>query len=162
MSYMTQTRLLNGMRNTPVILKAILKDVSADQARQARDGADGWSVVEVMGHLHDFETIFRERTRAMLAEASPRLQGYKQDDLVRERNHQAKDVHALYDEYLQMRRAFVQELAGLSEEQWMRVGIHPDAGEITVAELAMNTALHDVLHAEQMLRALGRSERLIT
>lgn len=160
MSYMNPARFLNALKKTPVILKFILSDVSNEHAREATDGADGWSVVEVMGHLLDFEQIFYQRTRAMVEQEIPRLQSYDQDELVRERNYRAQDVHTVYEAYLQHRRELVAYLSALSEDQWHCRGVHLEYGEIDVFQQAMQVVLHDVTHIEQILKALDKAEAL--
>jgi hypothetical protein len=41
------------------------------------------------------------------------------------------------------------------------IGVHLDFGDHSLLELAFNTALHDVNHIEQIVRALGFESALI-
>jgi len=49
---MSYGQFLDAFRNTIVSAKARLRDVPAEQSRH-KDSADGWSPIEVMGHLID-------------------------------------------------------------------------------------------------------------
>jgi len=45
----------------------------------------------------------------------------------------------------------------LSDEQWERRGQHPYFGETTILTQAVNNAIHDLDHIEQIARALGKT-----
>ena len=158
MSMLTPDRMLRAMVRTPVILDAILQDVSPERAREARDGADGWSVVEVVGHLLDIEHVYFERARTMVDSDMPVLTPVDQDIWVRERGYATQDVQPLFQDYVRLRREFVAYLESLGEDDWQRQGVHPQAGVIDVTQTAMNASQHDVNHIEQIVRALGMSE----
>lgn len=157
----TPERALRDIRKTPVILSAVLRPVTPDQAREARDGADGWTVSEVVGHLKDYEEIFLSRVRQTLQEDEPRLVPHNQDELVRLRGYAGADVHFLFKAFLELRREHVDVLASLSEAQWERRADHPRWGLITVLDHAINVALHDANHTEQIVRALGLADSLV-
>jgi len=155
MPILTPDRSLMYMRKTPVILEAILRDVSQEQAQQATDGPSGWSVVEVMCHLRDWEDIFIERTRMILESDNPQLPNYDQEEMARTRHYATQNLRAAFDAYTARREEFLKLLTGLTEEQWQRRGTHPRMGDHNMIELAANTALHDLNHIEQIVRALG-------
>jgi hypothetical protein len=155
MPIMTPERTLMYLRKSPVILNAILKDVSQERAQQATDGPDGWSIVEIVCHLRDYENIFLERAHMMLDQDNPKLPGYNQEELARERNYKIQNLREAFDGYVSSRQSFVHLLSGLSDEQWHRPGRHPNWGDINMLELGTNAALHDLNHAEQMVRTLG-------
>ena len=48
-------------------------------------------------------------------------------------------------------------VSSLSDEQWERRGQHPYFGETTVLTQAINSAIHDLDHIEQIARALGKT-----
>jgi uncharacterized damage-inducible protein DinB len=161
MTVFTPERALRDIRKTPVILSAILQHMDPEQARLATDGPDGWSVSEIVGHLKDYEEIFLSRAHQMLREDRPAFISHNQDELVRLRGYAAADVHYLFRALLELRREFVDLLSGLSEEQWRRTGVHSSWGEMTMVELVMIATLHDVNHADQIIRTLGLSDTLV-
>ncbi len=161
MPIISPNRSLEFMRKTPGIVKATLGEVSQERARTATDGPNGWSVLEVICHLRDWEDIFCERVQMMLSEDNPKLPDHDQEQMAKDRHYSSQDLQQAFDLYLNLRQRHLQILAGLTPEQWQRRGLHPRWGEINVVEHGMNTALHDVNHIEQMVRALGLAGAMV-
>jgi DinB family protein len=161
MTIMTPERFLRSMRKTPVILNAILRGVTQERAQQAVDGPGGWSVVEVMCHMRDYEEIVYKRAQLMLEADQPGLPGLDNEETAKRRDYAHQNLGLEYGAYLDARRRLVGFLSGLSDEQWRRQGVHPEFGTMTMLELALNVSQHDVNHIEQIVRALGLSEALV-
>jgi hypothetical protein len=161
MPILTPERTLMYLRKSPVILKATLGDVSQERAQQATDGPDGWSVVEIMCHLRDYEEIFIERARLILDRDSPTLPPYNQEELAGERNYKSQNLKEAFASYLNRRQQFIGILSNLSEAQWQRRGLHPAWGDINMLEVGTNAALHDLNHTEQLVRTLGLADELV-
>jgi hypothetical protein len=154
MPLFTPEKALSQLPQTPVILSAVLDAVDAERARRATDGPDGWSIVEIVGHLNDYDEIFMRRTRQMLAQDHAALPSYDQDELVRAARYAEQNLADVLASFTSRRRAYVDLLRGLSAEQWRCVGLHSSWGEITVLDLAVYTPLHDVNHIEQVVKVL--------
>jgi uncharacterized damage-inducible protein DinB len=159
MAMMNKQRCLAAMVRTPVILQAVLRDVTADRARQATDGPDGWSVVQILCHLRDFDGFYQHRIQMMLDESNPHLPAYDHEAIAIEQNYQGQDIADVLAAYLASRRQFVTMITGLSDEQLERDGIHPESGSMTVLEQAFRSVTHDIDHTEQIVRALGYAAR---
>lgn len=151
-------RVLLHLKKTPSIYALIMKDVDQVRASTARDGADGWTVLEVMAHLNDYEAIFTERTSAILDHENPALVGYDQAQLAIERNYAGKELAQVYSEWKARRQENIRFLSALPPEAWSRTGLHPSCGQITLLDLWLNTIAHDVNHAEQIIRSLEQVE----
>ena len=148
---------LQALRQTPVVLGAVLRGVTPERAREATDGPDGWSVVAVVCHLRDYEEIFHQRATLMLAQDRPPLPAPNQDALARDRDYASADLGAAVAAFRANRRRFLDLLAGVTDEQWGRRGVHPRQGELALVDLATRVPLHDVNHIEQIVRALGEA-----
>lgn len=159
MVMMTKERCLGALVRTPVILQGILSDVSANGARLARDGADGWSVVEILCHLRDFDGFYRLRCEMMLELDHPNLPAYDHVALARDNDYQGQEVQTVLGEYVQSRRLLVGLVSGLDRVELERTGNHPESGHMTVLEQAFRAVTHDIDHIEQIVRALERAER---
>ena len=98
-----------SLRKTPVILAGILDNVSQERAQQATDGPDGWNGIEIVGHLLDYEEIFFERAKRMLAEDKPALEGYDQDALVKDHDYAHQNLQDVFQRFVTLRRETILE-----------------------------------------------------
>ena len=118
-----------------------------------RDEADGdfryapdkWSAKEVLGHVCDTERVFAYRAlRFSRADATP-LEGFEQDDYVRNGPFAQRPLSDLVEDFIAVRRATLSLLRNLDEEAWMRRGI-ANKNEVTVRALAYTIAGHELHH----------------
>ena len=118
-----------------------------------RDEEDGnfryapekWSAKEVLGHLCDTERIFAYRAlRISRADATP-LEGFEQDDYVRNGPFAHRPLADLVEEFIAVRRATFSLLRNLDEAAWMRRGI-ANKNEVSVRALAYVIAGHELHH----------------
>jgi hypothetical protein len=154
-------KALRSLRKTPVILSAILRDVDQQRAVSATDGADGWSALFVVCHLRDFEEIYAERLRMMLETDNPHYPHINQEELPAKNRYASQNLRDALNAFIEQRRKQIVIFEKLTDGQWKRRGVHPEFGEHDVLEFAINTALHDVNHIEQIVRALGLESALL-
>ncbi len=155
MTMLTPGRFIRAMKRTPVLIDSLLCGVTQERALAAGDGEDGWNVVEVLCHLRDFEQIFFDRARQIVAEDKPVLAPFDHEALAIEREYSKQKLETAFEDLLKTRQAFIDWLKARTTEDWQRAGIHPEAGEYTLLEQAMQVPMHDIDHLEQMARILG-------
>jgi DinB superfamily len=118
-----------------------------------RDDADGdfryapgkWSAKEVLGHVCDTERVFAYRAmRISRADATP-LEGFEQDDYVRNGPFANRPLADLVEDFIAVRRATLSLLRNLDEAAWMRRGI-ANKNEVSVRGLAYIIAGHELHH----------------
>jgi hypothetical protein len=118
-----------------------------------RDDDDGdfryapekWSAKEVLGHVCDTERIFAYRAlRIARADVTP-LEGFEQDDYVRNGSFAQRLLSDLVEDFIAVRRATLSLLRNLDEAAWMRRGI-ANKNEVTVRALAYIIAGHELHH----------------
>jgi len=118
-----------------------------------RDEEDGnfryapgkWTAKEVLGHVCDTERIFAYRAlRIARADATP-LEGFEQDDYVRNGAFANLSLADLIEEFIAVRRATLSLLRTLDEAAWVRRGI-ANKNEVSVRALAYIIAGHEVHH----------------
>jgi hypothetical protein len=118
-----------------------------------RDEADGdfryapdkWSAKEVLGHVCDTERVFAYRAlRISRADATP-LEGFEQDDYVRNGPFANRPLSDLVEDFIAVRRATLSLLRNLDEAAWSRRGI-ANKNEVTVRALAYIIAGHELHH----------------
>ena len=151
-------RHIRLMKTTLDILGNVLAPVSQAVATSLRDGHDGpkgWTVIEVVCHLRDFDSFFQHRAELMLKLENPTLPAYDHEALAVERNYSSQDVHQAYTVLVESRRQLVEFFEGLTPEQWARAGIHPERGHFTMTDAVMQVGIHDCGHIEQITRILN-------
>lgn len=153
--YDTTGELVGILRATPEILQALLRGLTAERARTARGGDEGWSVLEVLCHLRDTEEWAIARMRVLRDEANPIVHGFNQEAWAQERNYAGDTVEAALDGFVRLRTQHVAELAALRPNQWDRPGQHSTVGVITVLSHTVHIAHHDAVHTAQIARQLA-------
>ena len=149
--------LLEGLEQSCSILGHVLAGVTQEQAQSIRDGADGWTVLEIMCHLRDYQDIFATRIGRMLAEDNPRFKLYDETArmaMVVENDYANQNLKSVVAEYRSTRHELIHNLSALSDDQWTRLGNFADGDEVDVAMPVVHTMLHDTDHTEQIVRIL--------
>lgn len=154
-SNLLQERLVDSLRKNIQILAHILQPVTQQQSMTWRDGAEGWTVLEVVCHLRDFDEIFLERGQLMLEDSHPTFPVYDHLALVEERAYNQQILLQVLGSLQQSREQFVRFFASLTAEQWQRTGQHRTQGRYTMEVLAAHVAWHDNNHLEQISRILN-------
>lgn len=119
-------------------------------ARSERDGnfryaPDKWTVKEVLGHIGDTERIFAYRIlRIARADRTP-MEGFEQDDYVRNAAFNKRPLAGLAEEFALVRSATIALLRGIEKEAWLRRGI-ANKNEVSVRALAFIIAGHELHH----------------
>jgi hypothetical protein len=109
-----------------------------------------------MGHMRDYERILRQRVEAILAETHPTLPVSAPNDvLAAENNYAQANLSDMVAEWYTLRQAFIARLEEVQGQQWLRTGLHPQQGEGTLLDVAVNAGLHDIDHLEQLARILA-------
>jgi hypothetical protein len=119
-----------------------------------RPATGGWTPREIVHHLADSETIGLIRLHQLLAEDHPVLAGYDEERFAR-RLHYDRPVGASLELLRAARSATSELLDWMTEEEWIREGIHSERGQFTVEDWLRTYATHAHDHAEQMLAAAG-------
>lgn len=114
-----------------------------------RYAPDKWSAKEVLGHVCDTERIFAYRAlRISRGDRTP-IEGFEQDDYVRNGPWRRLPLAEAIEDYIAARRATLTLLRNLDEAAWSRRGI-ANKNEISVRALAYIIAGHE-LHHRQVL-----------
>jgi uncharacterized damage-inducible protein DinB len=141
----------------PAALKAQLQGLS-DAALRFQPTPDAWSIIEIVGHMTDVDAIWPGRVRQMLSADNPQLARVDNDD-VRRRDYQNKQLEFLLITLAERRAEFVELLRVLRPSQLERPGQHPTRGPITVADAVAALADHHRGHREQIAENLRAFER---
>jgi hypothetical protein len=110
-----------------------------------RYAPDKWSLKEVLGHLNDTERIMSYRAlRIARGDQSP-IEGYEQDDYVRNGPFAKLSLSDLIEDYIAVRRASLSLFRNLDKADWSRRGV-ANKNEVTVRAIAYIIAGHELHH----------------
>jgi hypothetical protein len=127
-----------------------------DEAVLRRPEAPGkWSVIEVIQHLADAELVTSFRTRMILTEDQPRLQGYDQDRWASVLRYVEAPLDLALAQLRGLRTANLRLWRTLTPEQRNRAGLHSERGPESVELTLRMMAGHDLVHRQQIDRILG-------
>ena len=146
------------MQKTVLTIGNVIRPLTLEQARTWRDGGDGWTVTEVVCHLHDFDIFFFGRAEMMVALENPILPAYDHEALAAELKYNEQNVFEVYENLLVHRKKFANFFDGLEGTQWSHEGQHPERDSFTMLDSLMQVGLHDNDHLEQMTRIIAEKK----
>jgi uncharacterized damage-inducible protein DinB len=132
---------LDGQRRQMMLLLSGRDESDGD----IRYAADKWSAKEVLGHVCDSERIFAYRAlRISRGDRTP-IEGFEQDDYVKNGPFARAPLAEIIEDYIAVRRATLTLLRNLEEAAWSRRGV-ANKNEVTVRALAYVIAGHELHH----------------
>jgi len=154
MSMFPPAGVIMAARKSQALLAMLLDGVDQATGSSLRDGGDGWTCVEVVCHLRDFDAISLRRLRLILEQDAPALPLFDVPGLAA--GYAGQSLATVLAERAALRAEITALLEGLPTDAWSRTGVHPTLGAWTVTEMGIKLAAHDVDHLEQIGRILGR------
>jgi hypothetical protein len=107
-----------------------------------------WSPLEVVCHIADFELVYADRMKRVIAEERPTLFGGDPDQFAAALAYRQRDVDEEMQVIATVRRQVTRFLRTLDAAAFERVGIHSVDGPLSLATLLNRIAGHIPHHAE--------------
>jgi uncharacterized damage-inducible protein DinB len=139
------------------LLRGAVAGITREQAL-ARPIAGKWSTLEVVAHLADFEPIFADRIKRILAFDRPLIIGADEQPFAKSLAYQDRDLHGEVELIALTRQQLAGILRGKSAEDFQRVGVHSHAGLQTVEQILTYVTRHILHHVPFIVekkKALG-------
>lgn len=152
-----QTWQLDQIRRAIAVYDHLIKTTDPQVATSARDGDDGWTVLQVMGHLNDFEAIFLERARLTITAENPVLPFPDPDALAIANHYQEQDLMTVLSQWQDRRREYLAFLEARDDADWPRMAQHPTRGPFSLLDQLFLAVWHDTNHLEQITKILGQT-----
>jgi hypothetical protein len=152
---------LSGLVDDYLAGIALLRQAVAGMTReqlQARPVPGKWSTLEVVCHLADFEPIFADRMKRVIAEDRPTLLGADEKHFAAALAYESRDLDEELTLIEQTRRQMARILGTLRPEVLTRVGAHNERGPLTLEQLLKGATGHIPHHVKfigEKRRALG-------
>ena len=130
------------------------RDLSEDELD--RSASDEWTPRMIAHHLADSEMTSAIRLRRLVAEDSPVIQGYDEEEFARKLTSD-RPIEPSLEAMRWARESTAQILERLSDDDWGRAGTHSESGPYSVEGWLTIYANHAHDHAKQVERSRGRS-----
>jgi uncharacterized damage-inducible protein DinB len=158
--YVTETLALLGDQDplailtaTPAWLAAHLEGVPAATLRRP-EGDGMWSLAEVIAHMADAEIAFGWRSRIVLTQDGPAMQGFDQQKWLTRFDYASSDPVESLAAFTALRQWNLRVWRSATAADMQRTGIHAERGAETFDTLRRLVAGHDLRHRRQIERIL--------
>ncbi len=108
----------------------------------ARPVPGKWSTLEVLCHLADFEIVFADRIKRVIAENEPTMFGGDPDGFARRLAYHQRDAEEELQLITLVRNQVGRILRTLRPEDFQRRGIHSESGPLTLQALVERITGH--------------------
>ena len=139
---------LDLLEATPGILRGLMTELTAEDARW-NPGPERFSVAEVLAHLaHSESQCYRLRLDRFMGETRPEFES--DDAQMYLELYRGADSEEAFDDFEDQRESNLKFLRDLPDGAGDRVALHREYGEITLAHMLHEWALHDLGHIRQV------------
>ena len=154
-------RSIEILERTPIMLESYLGGISQEWQRN-NEGEDTWSPYDIVGHL-----VFGEKTdwivrlKIILSETENKV--FAPFDRFAQMNGDSNtSISDLLVEFKTLREQNLKELhsMGLTKSDFVRTGMHPDLGEVTLKQLIATWVVHDLGHIAQISRVMAHQYKM--
>jgi uncharacterized damage-inducible protein DinB len=154
---MPPTSLIDLYAAGPAQLKQAVAGLSREQLL-ARPVAGKWSTLELVAHIADFEPVYVDRMKRIIAQEDPTLFGGDPDLFASKLAYHDRDVNEELALIVACRTHMARILRTLPENAFQRKGIHSENGPMTLEKILSNIANHIPHHIpflQEKRKALG-------
>ena len=145
-----------AMEKNMLNIEHVVSGISDPAAFKRRDGGDGWTISEVLGHLADTDSYFLARARALVDGADPPAgSGRSVDERVKDAGYADIDAAALLKRWLEAAARYQAYMAGLpedDEELWALPGPDSPGAGFTLNDQVILSAFHHLDHLHQIIK----------
>jgi len=137
------------MKTAPAKFARAVAGLSAAQMRR-RPSRGKWSIIEILGHLHDTEVVYGYRYRLSLSQPGSDILGYDQARWADELRHRRSKAKRLLEQIRILREGNLDAVLRVPRRSWKRYGMHSERGKETVQRTLELIAGHDLNHIDQI------------
>lgn len=138
----------------PALLRKTLARVPTEMM-QWRPAPGKWSVHEIIVHCADSECNAHMRIRYLVAEATPVIVGYDQDNWARVFDYHSHPIEPALATVEAVRANTLPLLHRLTEADWQKAGTHTESGRYTSTNWLHSYGEHLEVHSRQIERNIA-------
>ncbi|MGE5233343.1 MAG: YfiT family bacillithiol transferase [Acidobacteriota bacterium] len=140
---------ITKLRDLPKQLQAAVKGLNKDQLLTPyREG--GWTVAQVVHHLADSHMNAYVRMRLIATQENPTLNAYDQNVWAALKDSTQPSITASLAVLKGLHKRWVVFLKSRKKNDWKRVGLHPERGEVSLDDLLNIYSRHGENHVAQI------------
>ncbi|QEG41719.1 DinB family protein [Roseimaritima ulvae] len=136
-----QTEYVQAYAAGPAALRASAERFSSAQL-DATPIPGTWSARQVVCHIADFEIVYADRMKRVIAEHEPTFFGGDPDEFAAGLAYEKRDVQEELAVIDAVRQQMTRILHTLDEDAFSRIGNHNEAGPLTLAALLQSVTAH--------------------
>lgn len=151
------SQIIGILLQTPATVKSLLVNLP-DELIFNSVNEDSWSPFDIVGHyIHAEETDWIPRAEVILRQNAdknfPPFDRFGHLEKVK-----GKTISELLDNFAVIRKRNIEILNSwnLNDEQLILKGIHPEFGEVTLAQLLATWCVHDLTHLRQIATVIAK------
>jgi hypothetical protein len=144
---MSFAELIDAYMAGPELLQNAVAGMAAAEF-DARPVPGKWSTREVICHIADFEPVYADRMKRVIAEHEPTMFSGDPDLFAKSLAYGVRDLANELVMIAAIRRHVGEILRTLPEEAFARVGQHSEAGPLTLETLLRNVTKHIPHHVQ--------------
>ena len=141
--------LVNVLPFGPEVMSRLLDKLPAE-ALDKKPDPNRFSIREVIAHMADWEPILLVRLKQAVEQPGSTLIAYDEAEMAVKGGYSTSDPKEQIRLLIERRKATVEFLKTLSDEDWDKSVLHPERGTLTAREQAFTIIGHDMYHIEQM------------
>jgi uncharacterized damage-inducible protein DinB len=127
------------------VLRQAVRGMTVEQIK-ARPVAGKWSTLEVVCHLTDFDPIYADRMKRVIAEENPSLPGANENKFAAVLSYHDRDLEEELTILEKTRSQMARILRKLPDSALARTGVHSERGPVTLEKLLTLVTGHIVHH----------------
>jgi len=150
-------KMIEEYRAGPGILRKAVAGLSREQLL-ARPIPGKWSTLDVVCHLADFEIVYADRIKRVIAEDEPTLFGGDPDKFAARLGYPNRDLEEELGVVEIIRKEVSRIVGDIGDQDFQRHGIHSEYGPLTLETIIMrvtNHIPHHVRFVEEKRKAQG-------
>src|SRR5262245_11906566 len=154
---MKYSQLIDDFAAGPQILRDAVKGMTREQVL-VRPVPGKWSTLEVVSHLSDFEIVYADRIKRIIAENRPTLPDGDENAFAAHLAYQNRDLEEELQVLGSIRAQVTRILRTLKDDDFSRIGVHAAAGPLSLlqfVERIVGHVKHHVKFIEEKRKALG-------
>jgi hypothetical protein len=145
---------INTIRGFPAQFAALVSGLNEEQLTTPYLEGE-WTVAQNVHHVADSHMNCYIRMKLLATEDRPTLKPYDQDVWAALPDGSTAELAASLTILQGLHRRWSDWLASLGEQDWQRVGYHPEIGDVTLDDLLRSYAAHGQAHIDQITRTLA-------